>query len=241
MKTSAIVTLLVSCFDVLYRKMFAERTARSTSWCTVHSAQVVRDCQGGLLLLKCVLWFRLPANKRKLFEKAQLKRRYAKLLKKEAGDGKEGGGARQSDEPSGEDNPPGGVTGSSNRKQGEWTKAGKARHKHTPSEKNDDHERQEDAMEDGQQQEGQQHSETGKRRRPAHRPDPFKAAKATADRRRQEAEEKQRKRDMQVAEKEGRAKKRRKQHAMLSQRTRGGQPVMKNTMRHLLEKIQSQS
>ncbi len=63
---------------------------------------------------------------------------------------------------------------------------------------------------------------------------------ATADKRRQEAAEKQREREAQAAEKAGRANKRRKQHALLSKRTRGGQPVMKNTMKHLLEKIQSQ-
>lgn len=63
---------------------------------------------------------------------------------------------------------------------------------------------------------------------------------ATAEQRRQEAEEKQRERDRQAAEKEGRAKKRRKQHALLSKRTRGGQPVMKHTMQYLLEKIQSE-
>lgn len=53
-------------------------------------------------------------------------------------------------------------------------------------------------------------------------------------------EEKKRERDMQQAEKSGRAKKRRKQHALLSKRTKGGQPVMKHTMQYLLEKIQAQ-
>lgn len=65
-------------------------------------------------------------------------------------------------------------------------------------------------------------------------------SQATADQRRQEAEDKHREREKQKTEKEDRAKKRRKQHALLSKRTRGGQPVMKHTIQHLLEKIQSQ-
>lgn len=52
-------------------------------------------------------------------------------------------------------------------------------------------------------------------------------------------EDKHREREKQKTEKEDRAKKRRKTHALLSKRTRGGQPVMKHTIQHLLEKIQS--
>lgn len=68
----------------------------------------------------------------------------------------------------------------------------------------------------------------------------FAVSQATADQRRQEAEDKHLEREKQKTEKEDRAKKRRKQHALLSKRTRGGQPVMKHTIQHLLEKIQSQ-
>ncbi|CAM9184352.1 unnamed protein product, partial [Hapterophycus canaliculatus] len=162
------------------------------------------------------------ANKRKLFEKAQLKRQYAKLLKKEAMvAGDDGSGDAQSGGQVRNDIPTGRVTSSPERKQKQRTKAREVRQRHDPHKKRDDREREEDAAIDGQQEQQQQHSKTGKLRRPGHRPDPFKAAKATADQRRREAGETKRKRDMQVAEKEGRAKKRRKQHALLSQRTRG--------------------
>lgn len=62
-----------------------------------------------------------------------------------------------------------------------------------------------------------------------------------ADERRREAVDKNRERERLKAEKLARTRNRRKQHTLLSKRTRGGQPVMKNTMQHLLEKIQSQT
>ncbi|CAM9680651.1 unnamed protein product [Ectocarpus fasciculatus] len=180
------------------------------------------------------------AKKRKLFEKAQLKRQYAKLLKKEAvtARGEHGPEAPRSDGAAvvGKKRRADGLVLTPNRKRRE--EAGgrelKRRREHS-----DDREK---SGEIHQVAEGrkQEQPKPGKWRRPEHRPDPFKAAKATADQRRQEAEEKQRNRELKVAEKEGRAKKRRKQHALLSKRTIGGQPVMKNTMQHLLEKIQSQ-
>lgn len=61
-----------------------------------------------------------------------------------------------------------------------------------------------------------------------------------AEQRRQEKEDGQRERERQRAEKESRAKERRKRHALLSKRTKGGQPVMKHTMQYLLEKIQAE-
>lgn len=64
---------------------------------------------------------------------------------------------------------------------------------------------------------------------------------AIAEQRRKEVEDQEREKSRLKVEKEQRAKKRRKQHVMLSKRTKGGQPVMKHTMQHLLEKIQSQT
>lgn len=66
------------------------------------------------------------------------------------------------------------------------------------------------------------------------------AIQAKADQRRQEKEEDERERQRQRAEKESRAKERRKRHALLSKRTKGGQPIMKHTMQYLLEKIQAE-
>ncbi|CAM9577269.1 unnamed protein product [Ectocarpus sp. 12 AP-2014] len=179
------------------------------------------------------------AKKRKLFEKAQLKRQYAKLLKKEAATarGEHGPEAPQSDGAAGvgKGKCADGLVLTPNRKWKEEGGGGELKQRRELSDDRESGERQH--VIEGRKQEQRK---PGKGRRPEHRPDPFKAAKATADQRRQEADEKQRKREMTVAERESRAKKRRKQHALLSKRTRGGQPVMRNTMQHLLEKIQSQ-
>lgn len=177
------------------------------------------------------------ANKRKLFEKAQLKRQYAKLLRKDAANGGlsaqppvhiETADVDTSPQPKNEaeSGPPAPTVGNKEKKGAE---------RRVRRQRQDGHEegaREHNTLETT-------NTKSGKIRR-EHRPDPFKEAKATADQRRQEAEDKHLEREKQKTEKEDRAKKRRKQHALLSKRTRGGQPVMKHTIQHLLEKIQSQ-
>ncbi|CAM9102344.1 unnamed protein product [Choristocarpus tenellus] len=72
------------------------------------------------------------------------------------------------------------------------------------------------------------------------KPDPFRLAKAKADKRRQEVEKKQQEKEQQKKEKDQRQKTRRRQHSLLSKRTRGGQPIMRHTIQHLLGKLQAQ-
>lgn len=115
------------------------------------------------------------ANKRKLFEKAQLKRQYAKLLKKEAasagGGGEHEAEAAQSDvvaDAGGEER----AALSPKRKRKEEAKAVETKHRRDGRDGREKGQRERGTTEGGQQQ-----GKPGKRKRPEPRPDPFKGAK----------------------------------------------------------------
>lgn len=114
------------------------------------------------------------ANKRKLFEKAQLKRQYAKVLKKEAATagGKHEGEAAQSDavaDVGGEER----AALSLKRKRKEEAKTGETKQRRYGRDGRGGKGQREQGMKDGAQPQGK----PGKWKRPEHRPDPFKAAK----------------------------------------------------------------
>jgi rRNA processing len=79
---------------------------------------------------------------------------------------------------------------------------------------------------------------SGKAERSA-KPDPFRDAKLKADAKRQEAASAKAEKAANLQAKEERVQERKRKHALLSQRTRTGQPVMKNQIFNLLEKIKS--
>lgn len=124
------------------------------------------------------------ANKRKLFEKAQLKRQYAKLLKKEAATagGAEVhanikfGKAAQSNAVAdvGDKERAGSLTLSPKRKRKERAEDGETNPGCDDRDGHEKGQREQHAKKGGQQQ-------RGKWRRPEHRPDPFKAAKVKYD------------------------------------------------------------
>ncbi|CBN77356.1 hypothetical protein Esi_0053_0036 [Ectocarpus siliculosus] len=117
------------------------------------------------------------AKKRKLFEKAQLKRQYAKLLKKEAvtARGEHGPDAPRSDGAAGvgKEKRAGRLVLTPNRKWKEEASGGELKRRRELSDDRQSGERQQVA--EGRKQEQRK---PGKWRRPEHRPDPFKAAKA---------------------------------------------------------------
>lgn len=119
------------------------------------------------------------ANKRKLFEKAQLKRQYAKLLKKEAADTGGGGGEEHEAEAAQPDvaGDAGGeerVEVSLKRKRKDGAKeVGETKQKRDNRDGGRKGQREQGTKEGGHQQQGK----PGKWRRPEPRPDPFKAAK----------------------------------------------------------------
>ncbi|CAM9277689.1 unnamed protein product [Ectocarpus sp. 13 AM-2016] len=116
------------------------------------------------------------AKKRKLFEKAQLKRQYAKLLKKEAATarGEQGPEAPQPDGAAGVGNEKhaDGLVLTPNRKRKEEAGGGELKRRRELSDDRESGERQHVA--EGRKEEQRK---PGKWRRPEHRPDPFKAAK----------------------------------------------------------------
>lgn len=121
--------------------------------------------------LRSPFWY--EANKRKQFEKAQLKRQYAKLLKKEAstaGGENEAEAARSAvvADVGGEKR----AALSLKRKRKEEAKAGETKQRRGGRDGREKGQREQDTKEGGQQQ-----GKTGKWRRPEPRPDPFKAAK----------------------------------------------------------------
>lgn len=115
------------------------------------------------------LYLLLPtANKRKLFEKAQLKRQYAKLLKKEAA-GEHGSPALAETERF--------ESKSQKGREGELAPSplSNRRRKGWRGRRLNDVDKQEDGEREQHTEEAKDTSE--KRRRPEHRPDPFKEAK----------------------------------------------------------------
>lgn len=117
---------------------------------------------------------RYQANKRKLFEKAQLKRQYAKLLKKEAATagGEHEAEAAQSDAVAGAGGEePGSL--SPKRKRKEEAKAAETKQRRAGRDGREEGQREQGKVKEG----GQQQGKPGKWKRPEHRPDPFKAAK----------------------------------------------------------------
>jgi rRNA processing len=142
----------------------------------------------------------VAANHRKMYQKAQLKRQYQKVLKQEgmttdaAADQAPAKGAKRShnsDDDESDDEP-----------------AASPPHK------------------------------SGKAERSA-KPDPFREAKLTAGVKRQEVANAKAEKAASLHAKEERLQERKRKHALLSQRTRTGQPVMKNQIFNLLEKIKS--
>ncbi|CAM9961657.1 unnamed protein product [Ascophyllum nodosum] len=195
------------------------------------------------------------ANKRKLFEKAQLKRRYAKLLKKE-GLANTSSLTHESQQtrcdPTDDiaytdvEGEPGSSAPSVAERRPEETAVTEDRNQGCSIKEDDGQNRRrvgERKRRREQHAEGTGRTKSEKRETPLqqHRPDPFKEAKAKAEQRRLEKEEAHEERERQRTEKQSKAKQRRKKHALLSKRTKGGQPVMKHTMQHLLEKIQGQA
>lgn len=118
----------------------------------------------------------VAAKKRKLFEKAQLKRQYAKLLKKEAATarGEHGPGGPRSDgaADAGKERRADGLVLTPNRKRKEEAGGGELKRRREHSDDRESGERQQVA--EGRK---QKQRKPGKWRRPEHRPDPFKTAK----------------------------------------------------------------
>jgi rRNA processing len=71
------------------------------------------------------------------------------------------------------------------------------------------------------------------------KPDPFRDAKLKAGVKRQEVANAKAEEAASLQAKEERVQERKRKHALLSQRTRTGQPVMKNQILNLLAKIKS--
>eukprot|EP00611_Tribonema_gayanum_P025149 TRINITY_DN5679_c0_g1_i1.p1 TRINITY_DN5679_c0_g1~~TRINITY_DN5679_c0_g1_i1.p1 ORF type:complete len:178 (-),score=62.91 TRINITY_DN5679_c0_g1_i1:196-729(-) len=81
--------------------------------------------------------------------------------------------------------------------------------------------------------------EPAERRKRTVRPDPFRAAKAKATQRAEEIEQRKQQKAQVESAKQQRESERRKRHALLSAKTKTGQPVMKNKIFDMLSKIQA--